>query len=86
MGHQQHHTQAGQNVGAAGGGYPSQFAAFGQGANFFSDPMAAQMGFNVARAAMSGGTDFAEKNVCHIELYQTLLSGEIRGTDSYDHR
>jgi len=30
--------------------------------------MAAQMGFNVARAAMSGSTDLAEKNVSFSHL------------------
>lgn len=48
-----------------GNAYP-QFGGFGgaAGPGFFTDPMTAQMGFNVARAAMSGGTDLAEKNVC----------------------
>lgn len=48
-----------------GNAYP-QFGGFGGAAApaFFADPMTAQMGFNVARAAMSGGTDLAEKNVC----------------------
>jgi len=47
-----------------GSAYP-QFGGFGgaAGPGFFTDPMSAQMGFNVARAAMSGGTDLAEKNV-----------------------
>ena len=42
-----------------------QFGGFSQGVpggpgGFFADPMTAQLGFNVARAAMSGGQDFAE--------------------------
>ncbi|KAA8908474.1 putative membrane protein [Sphaerosporella brunnea] len=48
-------------------GQPNAYAQFGNfaqgGAGFFTDPMTAQMGFNVARAAMSGGTDLAEKNI-----------------------
>ena len=38
--------------------------SFGGGAgSFFTDPMTANMGFNVARAAMAGSSDLAEKNV-----------------------
>jgi len=56
-------TQASQHAQHQSAGY-NQFGGFGQGASFFADPTA-QMGFNVARAAMSGGTDLAEKNVLH---------------------
>ncbi|KAI5812998.1 YIF1-domain-containing protein [Pyronema omphalodes] len=91
MGHQSVHpagAAAGVGVGGVGGaggvgvggGYPAQFAAFGQGANFFSDPMAAQMGFNVARAAMSGGTDFAEKNM---NRYLSSLKPFFAVTNTY---
>ncbi|KAA8904887.1 YIF1-domain-containing protein [Sphaerosporella brunnea] len=50
-------------------GQPNAYAQFGNfpqgGGGFFTDPTTAQMGFNVARAAMSGGTDLAEKNITH---------------------
>ncbi|TGZ85073.1 YIF1-domain-containing protein, partial [Ascodesmis nigricans] len=47
------------------GGYGA-FGGFQQAAgmgNFFGDPMTAQMGFNVARAALGGSTEAAEKNI-----------------------
>lgn len=52
-------------AGPAGAGY-GQFGGFAPGAgvsSFFGDPMTAQMGFNVARAAMAGSSEAAEKNV-----------------------
>jgi len=43
--------------------YPNWgFAQGGGGSGFLGDPTA-QMGFNLARTAMSGGTDLAEKNL-----------------------
>ncbi len=53
---QQQHTAGGAQA------YPNWGFAQGGGSGFLGDP-AAQMGFNLARTAMSGGTDLAEKNV-----------------------
>lgn len=59
------HSAYTQGGGAGQSTAYNQYSGFGQGdaASFFGDPVAAQMGFNVARAAMSGGQDLAEKNI-----------------------
>jgi hypothetical protein len=63
---QNHAPQPGGN-----NAYGQQFGAFAQGASFFNDPMAAPMAFNMARAAMGGSTEMAEKNV-RFQVFQVL--------------
>lgn len=61
------------NPGAGGQGpYANHFTSFSNGAGaFFGDPMTAQMGFSMARAAMSGSSDVAEKTVSPMSLDST---------------
>lgn len=66
------------NGGGSGGAppYASQFSSFANGAgSFFGDPMTTQMGFNVARAAMAGSSDVAEKKVCCARLCWPIGTG-----------
>lgn len=72
--HAQHQSAYGQFGGGGGGG-----GFGGQGASFFADPMTAQMGFSVARAAMSGGTDLAEKNVRFFPQGEEELKNDNEG-------
>lgn len=45
------------------GGFQGLGGMMGGAGNFFGDPMAAQMGFNVAARALGGSGELAEKNV-----------------------
>ncbi|KAI5781457.1 YIF1-domain-containing protein [Geopyxis carbonaria] len=61
--------------------YGAQPQFFPQAGNaFFTDPMTAQMGFNVARAALGGSTDLAEKN---INRYLTSIKPFFAVTNMY---
>ncbi|KAI5839284.1 YIF1-domain-containing protein [Morchella snyderi] len=68
----------GGNLHPQSAAYPS-WAPQNMNGNFFSDP-AAQMGFSVANAAMSRGTDMAEKN---LNRYISALKPYFAVTNTY---